>query len=74
MHTQYVCTCGHTSVRTMQALAALVGKHEKVVLYMEPEAAEALKTQLSELGKVYTVQNPQQAPWQQCFRGYARYA
>lgn len=72
MHTQYVCTCGHSSVRTRQALAALLGKHEKVVLYMEPEAAAALKTQLQEQGKAYTVQKPQQAAWQQGFQEAAR--
>ena len=72
MHTLYVCTCGHTSVRTMQALAALLDKHENVVLYMEPEAAAALKTQLQEQGKAYRVQKPQEAAWQQCFQEAAR--
>lgn len=70
--TQYVCTCGHTSVRTTQALAALLGKHENVVLYMAPAAAEALKTQLQEQGKAYRVQKPQEAAWQQCFQEAAR--
>ena len=72
MHTLYVSTCGHTSVPTTQALAALLGKYEKVVLYMGPEAAAALKTQLQEQGKAYRVQKPQEAAWQQGFHEATR--